>query len=138
MAPPKPGKANWLAPVPPRIVSSPAYIAVFKAVERIEEIIHQEITCLRLSLSPDLAEFNDQKARALLQFSRALRALDETDDREPLKPILDGLRVRLEENCRLLQFHVDAAREVASIVSNALLEAESDGTYARNTGVWPR
>ena len=133
MAYAKAGSALALTPESARAASSPAYLAVCKAVERIEEVINQEIACLRLSLMPDLSEFNDQKARALLQFSRALRALDGNEDREALRPILQGLRIRLEENCKLLQFHVDAAREVATIVSNALLEAESDGTYARHS-----
>ena len=117
---------------------SPAFIAFFKAIERIEEIVTQEITCLRLSLTPDLGEFNDQKARALLQFSRTLRALDVMEERARLKPMLDGLQARLEENCKLLQFHVDAARDVATIVSRAMLEADSDGTYGRDVPAFRR
>jgi hypothetical protein len=44
---------------------------------------------------------------------------------------LAGLRARLETNRTMLKMHLDAVREISAIVTDAIREAESDGTYSR-------
>ena len=105
--------------------------ALLKAIARIEEVVAQETDCLKRSLSSDLAAFNEQKARALLQFDRTLRSVDPAEAREHLSAELAHLRKRLDDNRRLLAVHAEAARRVTEIVAEAMIAGESDGTYQR-------
>ncbi len=36
---------------------------------------------------------------------------------------------RLEDNSRLLELHMEATAEVAGLITRAIAESESDGTY---------
>jgi hypothetical protein len=38
----------------------------------------------------------------------------------------------LRRNQRLLKVHIDAVREVSSIIVDSIRQAESDGTYSRH------
>jgi hypothetical protein len=45
-----------------------------------------------------------------------------------------GFRVKLGFYLRKIRLHLDAVKEIASVLSDAIQNAESDGTYSRNIG----
>ena len=110
-------------------------VAFRNTMEHIEAALVQEMASLQAHQFGDIKDFNDQKSRGLLEVTRAARGITpgmlDADDRERLR----RLRARLEENQHLLLAHLNAAREIAEVVSAAMHASESDGTYtARMNG----
>ena len=102
---------------------------VEKAIARLEDVLDQETTALRARGAIDLKSFNNRKSHGLLDLSRALRVYEGTEPDALLRARLSGLRQKLEENRRVLKIHLDAVRENAAVIADAIREAESDGTY---------
>ncbi|MCL4766653.1 MAG: hypothetical protein KJZ80_10505 [Hyphomicrobiaceae bacterium] len=101
-----------------------------RVVRRLEEIVEEETATLRKGAAADLRPFNARKGQGLLDLSRALRQLD---GRELDPGTIEGLRAlrsALEANRAVLSVHLQAVREIAGVVTEAIREAESDGTYA--------
>jgi hypothetical protein len=99
-------------------------------IERLEETVEQETAVLRSGRKYDLRDFNDRKSHGLLDLSRAIRLLGTADPGETVKSRLAGLRSKLEVNRSVLKMHLDAVREITAIVSEAIRDADSDGTYS--------
>ncbi len=111
--------------------SGPARDAfVEKVIDRLEEVVEAETQALRNRAKIDLNDFNHRKSQALLELSRAMRPGDRAGLGEPLRARLSGLHARLEINRAVLKLHVEAVREIATIVADTIRQAESDGTYS--------
>jgi hypothetical protein len=104
--------------------------SVDRAIEYLGIIVDQETNALRTRAAIDLAEFNTRKNQALLELNRALRALDAGATSRLVASRLVDLRARLDVNRALLKTHLEAVREVASVVADAIRDSESDGTYS--------
>lgn len=102
---------------------------VDRAIEYLGAIVDQETDALRTRAAIDLAEFNTRKNQGLLELNRALRALD-AGSSASIAVRLASLRAKLEVNRALLQTHLEAVREVASVVAQSIRDSESDGTYS--------
>jgi hypothetical protein len=100
------------------------------AVRRLEETVEQETAALRSRAPIDLNEYNNRKSQGLLELDRALRMLGETQPTDDMKRALRTLRDKLDLNREVLKTHLDAVREVAGIIADAIRNAESDGTYS--------
>jgi hypothetical protein len=101
-----------------------------RIIDRLEETLEQE-TQLLLSRKPfDLKEFNNRKSHGLLELTRAARSVESANLAEPMRVRLSQLRAKLEANRAVLAMHVEAVREIAAIMADAISEAESDGTYS--------
>ena len=50
-----------------------------------------------------------------------------------LRPLLRRLSQALQTNSHLLKHHITAVGEVSDIIVNSLREADSDGTYSRES-----
>ena len=115
----------------PRAVEDKAVNAILeKAVRRLEEAVEQETAALRNHAPIDLNEFNQRKNQGLLELDRALRLLNGASPNEEMKDALRMLREKLDANREILTTHIEAVREVAAIISEAIRGAESDGTYS--------
>ena len=90
-----------------------ANVPLERAIERLEEVVDQETTALRSRAAIDLKDFNNRKSQGLLELNRALRGFD-----------------KLDVNRAVLKTHLEAVREVATILADAIRDAESDGTYS--------
>jgi hypothetical protein len=78
----------------------------------------------------NLEEFNRRKSQCLLEISRIVRTSEiHALDQRATKRLQD-LRVKIEANQDVLRRHMQAVQEVASIISNAIQNAESDSTYS--------
>jgi exonuclease VII small subunit len=100
------------------------------AIQRLEAVVEQETQALRSRTAIDLKEFNDRKSQGLLELNRALRAFDGIAGDKAAQTRLSGLRVKLDANRAVLKTHLDAVREVAAVLADAIQDAESDGTYS--------
>jgi hypothetical protein len=105
--------------------------ALFSALVRLEEVVDQETAALKGHVAIDLKAFNDRKNQALLELSRALRQLQGAPPDAALTVQLGSLRSKLEVNRAVLKLHVEAVREISATLSDAIRDADSDGTYSQ-------
>jgi hypothetical protein len=96
---------------------------------RLEEVIDQETEALRSRKGVDLKAFNDRKGQALLELTRLLRHVKGGAGNSQLMARMEMLRAKLEVNRAALKMHLEAVREIAETLSDAIQDAESDGTY---------
>lgn len=108
-----------------------------RAIARLMEVIDQETEALRRRAAVDLKDFNNRKAQGLYELNRALRMLEGATDRSTIER-LAGLRVKLADNSAVLKLHLEAVREISTIMSDAIRDTESDGTYSQSShrGDW--
>jgi len=104
--------------------------SIDRAIEYLGIIVDQETNALRTRAAVDLAGFNTKKNQGLLELNRALRALDAGATSRSVASRLADLRARLDVNRALLKMHLEAVREVASVVADAIRDSDSDGTYS--------
>ncbi|MCW2284640.1 hypothetical protein M2323_002527 [Rhodoblastus acidophilus] len=100
-------------------------------IARVEAVIDQETALLRENRVVQLAEFNTRKHQALLELNRVLRNVAQGDLKRLEHDGVERLVRKLEENRQFLAHHLRAMDEISALVSRALQEAESDGTYGR-------
>ena len=105
-----------------------------RAIDYLGAVVDQETEALRMRAMIDLAEFNNRKNQGLLELNRALRGLD-AGAASRVGARLAGLRAKLDVNRALLKTHLEAVREVASVVSEAIRDSDSDGTYSSRIGI---
>jgi hypothetical protein len=98
-------------------------------IQRLEVLIDQESDALRRHQTASMSDLVDRKSQGLLELSHALRSLDAKNPSVAVVEGLAGLRKKLEVNQYLLKCHLDAVGEVSLILSQAIREADSDGTY---------
>jgi len=103
--------------------------AFARCIERLETLIDRETAALRTCAAINFDEFNTRKTHALLEFLRVSRAMpDQTSPSTALR--LADLRVKLAENAQLLDQHLNAMVEIATIMIRNIEREESDGTYS--------
>lgn len=103
-------------------------------MRRIELLVDRETEALRTRSEIDLKETNNRKSQALLELGLAARALEGSTLDEDIAARLRGLRSKLEANQTMLQLHLEAVREVASIVADTIRDRDWDGTYSEHSG----
>jgi hypothetical protein len=106
-----------------------AMIAV--TIQRLEEIVDQETMALRAGKTVNLKEFNDRKSQALLELTRASRQMQGGGADPALAGLVGSLKVKLAVNQAALKMHLEAVREISTSLSDAIRQAESDGTYTQ-------
>jgi len=119
----RPGEGTLAAPAP-----------LDRVIERLEEVVDQETAALRTRTAIDLKDFNNRKSQGLLELNRALRGLDGPPKDKAILTRLAGLRAKLDVNRAVLETHLAAVREVATVLADAIRDAESDGTYSPSIG----
>lgn len=100
-------------------------------IQRLEEIIDQETLALRSRKAINLKEFNDRKSQALLELTRSLRQMQGVQSDPALAARVGSLKVKLAVNQAALKVHLEAVREISTSLSDAIRQAESDGTYTQ-------
>jgi hypothetical protein len=115
---------------PASSAASPAHHALDRAIQRLEEVVDQETAALRTRAGIDLKEFNNRKSQGLLDLNKALRLFDNAATDKTIAGRLASLRAKLDTNRAVLEMHLEAVREIATIVADAIRDAESDGTYS--------
>lgn len=111
-------------------------MALLKALARLEQVVDQETQSLRAGETPAFEDLNYRKSHGLLELTRAMRLVDPTSISNDLRDRLESFRDQLERNRLLLKTHLDATREISAILTAAIRDAESDGTYAPPQRLW--
>ena len=119
------------------IGAASASTLVERAIERLEEVVDLETRALRSRVAVDLREFNNRKSQGLLELNRALRTPDGLAKDKAVLARLAGLRAKLDANRAVLKVHLEAVREIASVVADVIQDADSDGTYSQSIRVRP-
>lgn len=103
----------------------------------LKELIQRETAELRSNVVRDLSAFNARKSQYLYSLSRLFGRKDSGADRLPEVNVekLRELRNALEDNKATLLKHLQAVREIADVIAEALSDAESDGTYGPAKGL---
>jgi hypothetical protein len=105
--------------------------AFYAAVGRMESVVDQETALLRENRAVELTEFNHRKQQGLLEINRILRHFGPHDMQLVDRGLIRRLVLKLEANRQILAHHIRAMDEIASLVSRAMQDADSDGTYDR-------
>ena len=114
------------------VIRSPAISERTKAaLFRLEKALDQENEALAAFDSRNLSEYSRIKTQSLLELQRSATVLSREDVPAELLQLLTTLRQKLEVNRWLLLLHLEAAREVTTVITSAIRDAESDGTYSR-------
>lgn len=99
-------------------------------ISRIEEAVDAETAAIRTDVNFDLKASNARKSRYLYELSRATRGIDMTHVGPEIGAGLARLRHKLEDNEQAILAHMNAVKEVATMLQDAIQHAENDGTYA--------
>ena len=104
--------------------------ACIRAIERVEQLIDQETFALKAHQVTGLGDFNHRKSHGLLELTRAIRTLGNAAVSQGLQPRLLSLQAKLRQNADALLLHLRAVQEVTTLVTRAIRDGESDGTYS--------
>jgi hypothetical protein len=114
------------------VIRSPALSELMKAaLYRLEKALDQENEALAAFDPRNLNEYTRIKTQSLLELQRSAAGLSRGEAPPELEQLLKTLQQKLDLNRWLLLLHLEAAREVTTVITSAMREAESDGTYSR-------
>lgn len=99
-------------------------------IRRIEEVVESETAAIRTDANFDLKASNARKSRYLYELNRATRGLEVAQLGPDTRDGLARLRQKLEINEQAILAHMNAVKEVAAMLQNAIQHAENDGTYS--------
>lgn len=107
---------------------------LLKSINVLETIVDQETQALRSNSGIDMKEFNTRKSQALVELTRAVKPFEGKPIDDRLASNLRRLRAKLDLNRDVLRQHVEAVREISTMLCDAIRDMESDGTYSRGRG----
>lgn len=102
---------------------------ILAIIRRIEKAVDAETAAIRTDVNFDLKASNARKSRYLYELNRATRGLDMQLVGSDIRTGLAVLRKKLEDNEQAILAHLNAVKEVASMLQTAIQHAENDGTY---------
>ena len=113
---------------PTRGAQSPASAAL-PIVERLIATLHAENLDLEQGRRVKYEAYSLSKNQGLLELSRLLPALAGAAAAGPLRDALSELHAKLEINRRALAVQLKACEAVSEIITRAIQDGQSDGTY---------
>ncbi len=117
------------------MIRSHAIPELMKAtLHRLEMALDQENQALTAFDPRNLGEYSRIKTQSLLELQRFAIILSQEHTPPEVQELLTALHQKLELNRWLLLLHLEAAREVTAVITTAIRDAESDGTYSRICG----
>jgi hypothetical protein len=120
---------------PTRGAQPPAAAAVLPIIERLIATVDAENRDLEQGRRVKYEVYSLNKNQGLLEFNRLLPALA-VAAAGPLRDALAELQAKLEINRRALALQLKACEAVAEIITRAIQDGQSDGTYTALT--WSR
>ena len=75
-------------------------------------------------------DYNVKKGQALVALNRLSPLFAHLESNPILRAALQDMRRELESNLRLLDLQLRAARAVSDLITRAIYEGQSDGTYS--------
>jgi hypothetical protein len=114
--------------------STPLQRHAVAVVKRLQVALAEETACLTSGRATDLSQFNNRKGQGLLELNTALAAVAGGPQHREVIEQLVCLKAKVDENMRALRLHISALNEITGILTDAIKEAESDGTYSPARG----
>jgi hypothetical protein len=115
--------------LPPRRAQSPAAAAALPIIERLSATIEAETRDLEQGRRIKYEAYSLSKNQGLLELNRLLPALAGAASPGPLNDALAELYAKLEINRRALAVQLKACEAVSEIITRAIQDGQSDGTY---------
>ncbi|THD49353.1 MAG: flagellar protein FlgN [Bradyrhizobium sp.] len=112
----------------PRVLT-PASV-IMPVIERLLRTLDEENQTILKRGPVDYDAFNRRKSQGLLELNRLTPSLKGMRLGPTLAAGLANLQARLETNRRLLSTQLTAARAVSDIITKAIRDSQSDGTYS--------
>ena len=104
-------------------------VFIDRIIDHLARVVREETELLNKNTIVDLAEYSIRKSQGLYSLSRALRKCEGQTLYPETAEKLETLRNLLEANRIALSRHLQAVREVATLLSDVIRKSESDGTY---------
>jgi hypothetical protein len=98
--------------------------------QRLMSIIAEEVQSLQRHDLSGMPQFSDRKAHCLLELTRLARTSSTMVKTDTAMQQLAQLRQALAANQSLLRIHLQAAGEIAQLLSDAMHRVDGDGTYS--------
>lgn len=105
------------------------------AVAKLLEAVEDENSALRRQEFISHVGYTDRKNQALRELMAAQRREAVPTAVEHVQPQLLRLSQALLANSKLLKHHIAAVGEISDIIVGSLRDANSDGTYSRDSGL---
>jgi hypothetical protein len=121
---------------PPRRAQSPAAAAALPIIERLNATIEAENLDLEQGRRVKYGAYSLSKNQGLLELTRLIPALAGAAAAGPLRDALAHLHAKLEINQRALAVQLKACEAVSEIITRAIQDGQSDGTYTASA--WGR
>lgn len=106
-------------------------IRIRTVLGRLETIIDNENDNIGNDPEFDLPTSNAHKSRCLYELSMLTRDVRPDEVPASFSPQLGRVREKLATNAQRVSAHLDAVREVVTILKNAVQDLEADGTYSQ-------
>jgi len=100
------------------------------SLKRLEATVTAETEALLAHQPVDQETVNLRKSQSLLELTRLTRGLDPAGIDAATAIHLARLRDRLARNQQVVGLHLRAVEEISEIVTQAIRDSESDGTYS--------
>lgn len=127
-------QASGFFPHDRSFVSPETFDAFIAIMDRLEVILDLETRALRRHDHASLSEGARQKRQGLLELDRIMRALGGSIPSADIVARLARFREKVAGNQAALAIELEAAAAVTNIITRAIREADSDGTYSRAAG----
>ena len=106
-------------------------IRIRSVLGRLETIIDHENINIGHDPDFDLPTSNAHKSRCLYELAMLTRDVRPEEVPQSFSPQLGRVREKLATNAQRVSAHLDAVREVVTILKNAVQDLEADGTYSQ-------
>ena len=123
---------------PTRGAQPPAAAAALPIIERLTATLEAENRDLEQGRRVKYEVYSLSKNQGLLELNRILPALAVAAAAGPLRHALVELHAKLEINRRALAVQLKACEAVSEIITRAIQDGQSDGTYTALAWSWSR
>jgi len=115
---------------------SPPAAAAAPIIERLVATVEAENRDLEQGRRVKYETYSQAKNQSLLELNRLIPALAGAPPGGPLRDALADLHAKLDINRRLLAVQLKACEAVSEIITRAIQDGQSDGTYTASA--WSR
>lgn len=105
-------------------------------IGRIVEAVEEETAAIRAGGSFDIKSSNVRKSRYLYELTRATKGIGEPELLAEHRDNIELLRDKLATNAAVIQAHIGAVSEIATLMQKVIQRADADGTYSEGEFGW--
>lgn len=110
--------------------AQPYKVRISNVLGRLEALLDLENSKIGKDLEFDIAASSTQKSRCLYEITTLLQNCQSDDIRAEHQTQLGAVQEKLATNKRKLETHMEAVRDIANMLKDAVHTAEDDGTYS--------